>query len=149
METLTISGNTLTYKGNNYNIAGSEKTGGGRFLIYHDKGAFSFENGDTTINGSAVTDIYSHVARIPAVPKWNALYEALRSNTQILNKMRTATNMGGSLACVFSVIQRGIDGYPDEQGLQSLLNLGGWGFTNQEKTNINTYFSNNDFNIQI
>lgn len=81
--------------------------------------------------------------------KWAEMLNDLLQSGNILTKMRTATNMGAFFTIVLAVIQNGANGFPDEQGLQTLMRLAGWGFTNGEKALINTYFTNNNFSISV
>jgi hypothetical protein len=81
--------------------------------------------------------------------KWVEMFDALISSATIITKMRTAANMSSNLACVFALMNLGVSGYAHEADLQTLLRLAGWGFTNVEKTTINTYFTNNGFSISV
>lgn len=81
--------------------------------------------------------------------KWAEMLNDLLGSGAILTKMRTATNMGTFFTLVIAVIQSGANGFPDEQGLQTLLGLSGWGFTDPQKTTINNYLENNNFSFSI
>jgi hypothetical protein len=81
--------------------------------------------------------------------KWVEMLDALMNSGAIATKMRTATGMSSNLAFVFALMNMGVMGYPNEQGLQALLRLSGWGFIQGEKDTINNYFTNNGFNISV
>lgn len=82
-------------------------------------------------------------------PKWSAMYEALRANTALELKMLSVTVMSGHLAAVYSVLQRGVDGFPNEASLSYLLNRPGWNWTTNEKNQMNSYFTTNSFSITV
>lgn len=150
MQELTISNNVLTFRNQNFNISGAGKADDG-FVIITDRGTIRFFFGDTKINGTLISNFAGVGLNeiILTSPRWAAMSNALLNSGAILTKMRTASGMGQFFTLVFAVIQNGQNGFAAESDLQTLLNLGGWGFTNPEKTQINNYFSNHDFNISI
>jgi hypothetical protein len=84
--------------------------------------------------------------------KWLEMKKDLLNSGGIFTKMRTVANTGlfaGNFVSVMAVLDMGILGYPDEAGLESLLRLAGWGFTENQKQTIDTYFANNGFQITI
>lgn len=98
--------------------------------------------------GSFVADIKPGYSNQDG-PKWSNMYEALLSNDALIVKMLGVTAMSGYLASVYAILQRGVDGFPNEARLSWLLNRPGWNWTANEKQQMNTYFSNNGFSITI
>lgn len=91
--------------------------------------------------------------------KWaEMLNDLLTPGGAIITRMRAAASVSPATATSIQrqtdfttiglVMQNGVNGFPDDTTLQSLLRLN-WGFSPGEKTAINTYLSNNNFTISI
>jgi hypothetical protein len=86
-------------------------------------------------------------------PAWLEMKKDLLRSGAILNTMMTAAAgsglMGARFNLLFEVLNMGIDGEPDEQAVETLLSVAGWGFSSAQKDTINQYFNRNNFNISI
>lgn len=85
--------------------------------------------------------------------KWaEMLRDLLTPGGTIITRMRATAkltlNMSVEYSTVMAVLQDGVNGFPDEATLQTLLRMA-WGFTAQEKATLNSYFSANNFTIQL
>ena len=115
-----------------------------KYNIYYSDGEAHFHSTNGIVNGSERFG-FKDLNRV----KWAEMLNDMLTGGSILTKMRTAANMSSNLACVFAVMQSGVNGFPNEGNLQALMRLAGWGFTAQEKTTLNNYFANNNFTVTI
>lgn len=118
---------------------------------YHDSVfiAREFHSLDGVDNPEKVRPGYVNINRV----KWaEMMRDLLTPGGSIITRMRatakTTISMSVEFSTVMAVLQNGVNGFPDEPTLQTLLRLS-WGFTASEKTTLNTYFSNNNFSITV
>lgn len=81
--------------------------------------------------------------------KWAAMYLALLANTTLINRMINTTTMSSWLSSLYAILQLGVSGYPNENYLSYVLNQPGWLWTTTEKSQFNSYFTTNQFNITV
>lgn len=147
MENITISSGVLTFRGNQYNVASSQKIDNDSFEIHTETETFNFIASETTINGSPVVDIYSLVSKKHGTPNWLGLEQSLFKSA-LFSKYFSDYNSKGLL--LTTVLQNGKAGQDvDQQTLLMGFSALGISWTSGEKTLLNQILTDNNFSIQV